>query len=296
LRYQGCIKLSDDDKAVKTQPLITVITVVFNGARTLEQTILSVINQSYKNVEFIIIDGGSTDGTLDIIRKYEDTIDYWVSEQDKGIYDAMNKGIRCSTGDWICFLGADDYLWKNNVIERMVPTFISVPHDTKLVYGSVALINENGETILVVGEPWAAAKKKIADTMSLPHQGVMHHRTWFEQYGEFDISYRISGDYEMLLRGWPRENALFIPDFIISAMGQGGVSSNPRNSITILREARRAQKAHGIGFPGWGWLTALWRVYVRLGLQATLGERSTRRLLDLGRRILGKSPYWTKLS
>jgi hypothetical protein len=299
LRKQGYFKVGGcaDPSAVtvKVKPLITVITVVFNGAKTLEQTILSVINQSYDNVEFIIIDGDSTDDTHGIIRKHEHTIDYWISEPDGGIYDAMNKGVSCAMGDWICFLGADDYFWTKDVIDRLLPKFISVPQETRLVYGSVALVHENEDTISLSGESWEIAKRKINKTMSLPHQGVMHNRTWFELYGLFDISYRISGDYELLLRGWPLENALFVPDFIISGMGQGGVSNDPRNSIRILREARRAQKAHGIVFPSLRWLAALWRVYVRISLQVTLGDRMTWRLLDLGRRILGKSPHWTKL-
>lgn len=105
LRTRGCSK-----RSISGNPLITVITVVFNSVLSLEKTILSVINQSYDNIEFIIIDGGSTDGTVDIIEKYEGNIDYWVSEKDAGIYDAMNKAAAVAKGDWLYFLGADDRL------------------------------------------------------------------------------------------------------------------------------------------------------------------------------------------
>lgn len=105
LRTKGYFKKSFDDK-----PLISIITVVFNGEKYLEETIKSVINQTYENVEYIIIDGGSSDGTLDIIKKYEERIDYWVSEKDKGIYDAMNKGIDVASGEWLNFMNAGDKL------------------------------------------------------------------------------------------------------------------------------------------------------------------------------------------
>ena len=109
LRTKGYFKKSYEDK-----PLISIITVVYNGEKYLEETIQSVINQTYDNVEYIIIDGGSTDGTLDIIKKYEDRIDYWVSERDKGIYDAMNKGIDVASGDWLVFINSSDTLHRDS--------------------------------------------------------------------------------------------------------------------------------------------------------------------------------------
>ncbi|TVR02186.1 MAG: glycosyltransferase, partial [Desulfovibrionales bacterium] len=125
LRTQGLFKHSLPDK-----PLITVITVVLNGAKHLEETILSVLNQTYDNVEYIIIDGGSTDETLDIIRKYEHAIDYWVSEKDEGIYDAMNKGIKCATGEVVGIINADDYYHANS-LESISKAFES---SEKIIY------------------------------------------------------------------------------------------------------------------------------------------------------------------
>ncbi|MCI5150423.1 MAG: glycosyltransferase [Candidatus Electrothrix sp. MAN1_4] len=116
LRTQGYFKRSLRDK-----PLITVITVVFNGAQHLEETILSVIGQTYDNVEYIIIDGGSTDGTLDIIRQYEHAVDYWVSEKDEGIYDAMNKGIRLFNGNWINFMNSGDLFFSEKNLSETGP-------------------------------------------------------------------------------------------------------------------------------------------------------------------------------
>lgn len=125
LRTQGYFKIDAEH-----QPLISVITVVFNGESCLEKTILNVIEQIYPNVEYIIIDGGSTDGTLDIIRRYENQIDYWISEKDKGIYDAMNKGIMTSTGKWINFMNAGDAFYGQAVLEKIFTSNI----DADLIY------------------------------------------------------------------------------------------------------------------------------------------------------------------
>ena len=112
LRTKGYFKKSYDDK-----PMISIITVVFNGEKYLEQTIQSVINQTYDNVEYILIDGGSTDGTVDIIKKYGVQIDYWISESDSGIYDAWNKGLSLATGDIIGFCNADDFYEQTTLVK-----------------------------------------------------------------------------------------------------------------------------------------------------------------------------------
>ena len=125
---------------MKRPPLITIITVSYNAVRTIENTILSVLNQVYLDIEYIIIDGGSTDGTLDIIKKYQEKIAYWVSEPDKGIYDAMNKGIEKATGDYLFFLGADDILMEN-AIQKIFGDNLSTKF--LMIYGNVMYDNNN---------------------------------------------------------------------------------------------------------------------------------------------------------
>jgi glycosyltransferase involved in cell wall biosynthesis len=239
LRYQRCIKLNGDDKAVKAQPLITVITVVFNGAKTLEQTILSVVNQTYKNVEFIIIDGGSTDGTLDIIRKYEYAIDYWVSEPDKGIYDAWNKGLAKASGEWIAFLGSDDIYLEGAIdaYANLIIGFRDRPVD--YISSRINLIKDN-KVLRTIGQQWNW--KSFKKNMNVAHVGSLHRHTLFEKYGLFDVTYKICGDYELLLR--PRENlqAEFINITTVD-MRLGGVSNS---NSSVFYEVARIKISHGL--------------------------------------------------
>ncbi len=130
-------------KSNRQEPLVTVITVTYNCGHCLEETILSVLNQSYSNIEYIIIDGGSQDSTLDILNRYDHAIDYWVSEQDNGIYDAMNKGIRFSSGEWLNFLNAKDTFRDSGTIETVAKTFSH--NDARFIYSDV-LLTRHGET------------------------------------------------------------------------------------------------------------------------------------------------------
>ena len=142
LRTKGITKTGTPD-----HPLITVVTVVYNGAATLEQTILSVVNQTYDNVEYIIIDGASTDCTLDIVKKYEDKIDFWQSEPDKGIYDAMNKGIGLATGEYVALLNSGDW-YENNTIETVVNRIIKNPM-VDIYYGMMRIYSEDKKFLWV---------------------------------------------------------------------------------------------------------------------------------------------------
>lgn len=267
------------------KPLITVITPVLNGSKYLEDCILSVIGQTYDHVEYILIDGGSTDGSLDIIRKYEHAIDYWVSEPDRGIYDAINKGISLSRGEWICVLGADDYLFKNDVLTKMASRLAECDPAVKLVYGSVAMIGGD-EILCVIGEAWSKAKEKLGEIISVPYPGLMHRRIWFERYGLYDTSYRIASDYEMLLRGWPHEEALHVPGLMMVGMRTGGVSNASKHAFDSLREIRRAQKIHGIELPPFRRLFAFILILIRFILQKVLTESVIWRLHNI--RNLGK--------
>jgi glycosyltransferase involved in cell wall biosynthesis len=276
------------------KPKISVIIAVFNGAKTLQQCLDSVLTQSYSNVELIVIDGGSTDGTVDLLNQNQASISYWISEPDEGIYSAWNKGLEKITGDWICFLGADDYFWDERVLEKMANALRELPLDVRVAYGQIMLLNQDGLDLYAIGDPWEGVRNRFKQIMCIPHPGLMHRRSLFRAHGRFDESFSIAGDYELLLRELKSANAVFVPGLILTGMRQGGISSDPKGAIKSLFEARRAQRMHGQKLPGWIWLAAVTRVYLRLFLWQILGERAARKILDLGRRLLGQQPIWTR--
>jgi len=260
----------------------------------LQQCIDSVARQTYANIELIIIDGGSKDGTVDLLMANSEQINYWISEPDSGIYNAWNKGLSRAKGEWICFLGADDYFWDAQVLDRMASKLVTIPTDIRVAYGQIMLLNNDGGKLYPIGEPWNEVKERFKQVMCIPHPGLMHRRSLFEQHGNFDESFRIGGDYELLLRELKTAEAIFVPDIIMIGMRQGGLSSSPSNSIESMWDIRRAQRMHGLIFPGHFWMMAMIRVYLRLILWNLIGEKMTRKLLDLGRRAKGLPLYWTK--
>lgn len=277
------------------KPLISVITATFNAARFLPDLIRSIRAQSCPDFEWIVVDGGSTDATVSLLKANEDIIAYWLSEPDRGIYSAWNKGLDQAQGEWICFLGADDYFWDESALAQMGEQLKKIPANVNVAYGRIKLVNADGKDILGFGEPWENVRERFKQTMIIPHQGTMQRRSLFEKNGKFDESFRIAGDYEWLLRELKSADARFIPGITVAAMRQGGgISSAPKNSLVVLRESRRAQRKNGLRLPGWIWLLQLARLYLRLLLWKILGERLARKALDLGRHVMGLPPFWTR--
>lgn len=197
-----------------TLPKISVIIPVLNGVTTLSKAIESVINQDYPNVEIIIIDGGSTDGTTDLIPKYDKDISKFICENDLGIYDAMNKGITIAEGEWIYFLGCDDYLEKN-AFSLLAPYIVQ---NSELIYGNVFSIKHNkiydGEFNL---------QKLIK--MNICQQAIFYRKNLFYDLGFFDLKYKISADYAFNIKVFcSRKTIQFVP-IIISFYSGYGISS-----------------------------------------------------------------------
>lgn len=171
---------------------ISIITIVYNAAQTIEETINSVINQSYKNIEYIIIDGGSTDGTIDIIKKYEDKIAYWVSEKDYGLYHAMNKGIEKATGDIIGLINADDYYY-DNAFENVITAYENKSLDEFIFFGDMM----HGETLVKGWRPEAFNISAFGT-----HPSMFVPKKIYYRIGLYKLQYKILSDYDFMYRAF----------------------------------------------------------------------------------------------
>jgi len=279
-----------------SKPLISVIVAVYNGAKTLQRCIDSVSDQTYLNKELIIIDGGSTDGTIEIITSNQDNITYWESEPDNGIYNAWNKALGHTTGDWICFLGSDDYLWNKTVFEEIMPHMIKAEsQDIRMVYGQVARVTQDDEISCIDGFSWEYTWRSIIidGIGTFTHQGMFHHRSLFERYGKFDESFKIAGDYELLIRAFKeRGDAIFVNGLIVTGMRVGGITSN---SIQLVKENARARQNNQLRVITIPWLISyVWAICFPL-LNYMIGEKDVRYLVNSGKRLVMYLSYKKKV-
>jgi len=200
-------------------PKITIITVTFNAEKTVEKTILSVINQTYENIEYIIVDALSKDNTIKIIEKYRDKISIFISEKDNGIYDAMNKGIKVSTGDYLYFLNAGDEIYSLNTIEKIFDDFT----DCDVYYGKTALININGTLRRITNIPKNLNAKSFLTGMPVSHQSIIIKKTLTDL---FDLSYKFVSDHNFIIASLKRASKVYNTNLIISNYQLGGFSDN----------------------------------------------------------------------
>ena len=238
-KYEGGLRLQNFFKNnLPEKPLITIITVVLNRDRFLEKTINSIINQTYDNVEYIIIDGGSIDGTVDIIRKYEHALDYWISEKDKGISDAFNKGVKLSTGELINFQGDGDGFVDKNVLSKVAEKSLSSLNG--FVCGKIRRTDLLGEELYISKQIIPFNKKSLLYRMSLPHQGLFTRRSFFDKYGLFDVNNTYCMDYEHLLRAYDYFPEVVFVEDVIANWRDDGIGNG--NTLKILREYHKIKK------------------------------------------------------
>lgn len=217
------------------QSLVTVVTAVYNGRPYMAGCLESVLCQDYPNIEHIVLDGASDDGTLDVLRQYEDRIALWRSEPDKGVYDAWNKALDEARGEWICFLGVDDEFLPGAISAYMA--LAARNPEAEYLSSRVKWVHPSGFE-QIIGSRWKW--RKFSKFMCTAHVGSMHHRSLFDRLGRYNTSYRMVGDYELLLRARDQLNAAFMP--VTTAMMRAGGVSGARGA---LKEQARAKVESG---------------------------------------------------
>lgn len=262
------------------EPVVSIIVATLNAESSIQRCIDSVLSQTWPSKELIICDGDSADTTVSILAKNDEHIAYWRSEQDKGIYNAWNKGLEHAKGDWICFLGADDRFWSDTVLSDCMAVAQKVYPESRVIYGQVALVEEDGGLVRFMGTPWEQTKGRFKQLSSIPHPGLLCHRKVFEERGKFDESFRISGDYEFLLRELLHRDAHFMPELITVGMGSGGISSRSGTVRLGYEECLRAQKMHNIERFGWRWILGYTVALSRWVAAKIVGETQADRLAN----------------
>lgn len=213
------------------KPLISIITATYNAGTSLEKTILSVLSQSYGNIEHVIIDGGSKDNTLEILNKYNDNSKVrWISESDGGISDAFNKGLLMAHGEYINFQGAGDCFAGGDVVEKIIQEIDSAKN--VLICGRIKRVTKSGELKYISSLDFK--KWKLIYKMGLPHQALFTNKRFFQQFGNFDLDCKYAMDYDLLLRAYSKLPKVILKDVIVSEWKEGGIGQG--NTQSVLNE------------------------------------------------------------
>lgn len=214
-RSKGKSSLVDESK-----PLISIITIVYNSEALIERTINNVLSQSYPNIEFIIIDGGSNDETINIVKKHEKNIAFWQSEPDKGLYDAMNKGLGKASGDYVWFINSGDLIYSENTVSEIFKNMDELPD---ILYGETNIVDENYQEIgkRRLKAPEQLSWRSFRNGMMVCHQSILIKRDIAEKY---DIKYKRSADYDWVLKALRKTDKIKNTKQTLSKFLDGGVS------------------------------------------------------------------------
>ena len=237
---------------------VSIVTVCFNSAETIRDTIESVLAQNYSHIEYIIVDGGSTDGTLEIIKEYRDSVSVLINEPDQGIYDAMNKGIQAASGDVVATLNSDDFYADELSVQKLVSCMENA--GTETVFADLVLVSPNDkEKIIRYYNSSHFSPEKLRYGWMPAHPTFLAKRALFDKWGPYSLNYRISADFEMMVRLLYKAKVsyAYLPEVVVK-MRAGGVStSGLRNSWTLNNEIVRACRENGLK-------TSLFRVLMKI--------------------------------
>jgi len=273
---------------------ISIITATFNSAATIARALESVKRQTYEQVEHIIVDGGSTDDTKEIVERIgTNGRTIFMPGPDNGIYEAFNKGLRVATGEWICFLGSDDQFSHDRAIEDILPYLERAgDEEKKYVYPMVQYVRSDGSEIEVTGINWEKASKSFHKAMNINHCGSFTHNSAFASHGFFNETFKIAGDYEFLLRIFKNgSQPLFVP-LVLVKMQTGGISNRLNNRSVMAREVRLAQKINGYNPLNTRMIYWQVKIWVAMFLGYIFGTRTLYKLADLYRQSTGQRKRW----
>ncbi|MBP9070360.1 MAG: glycosyltransferase [Bacteroidia bacterium] len=226
---------------------ISIITATYNSEAFLEQTINSILQQTYKDIEYIIVDGNSTDGTISIINKYKDKLSHFISEKDEGIYHALNKGIALASGDVIGFLHSDDFYTNNNVIEHVVKEFKT--KNTDGLYANLYFVDKTDPNKIT--RKWHSGDYSPNSFMygwMPPHPTLFLKKDVYKKYGTFNLDLKTSADYELMLRFIHKHqiSLTYLDEFIIKMRVGGQSTASVNNRVKANLEDRKAWEINGL--------------------------------------------------
>jgi len=248
-----------------TAPLISIIVATYESATSIAACLESVVTQQFTDYELLVVDGGSQDGTVEIIQRYHPHIRWWVSEPDGGVYDAWNKALAQVRGEWFGFLGSDDQLAGPHVLGQLAVQLRAAEPQTDLIYGQVDL-RAQGRLVMRLGQPWRSPWvwpwTQLDMVLPLAHPMAMHRQRVIERYGRFDTDFHIAGDTDYILRltrtgPTPR----FLPLLLVE-MDSGGLSTQPERVTRLLEEMARIRRRYALPL-GLGWHLFRWRTLLR---------------------------------
>lgn len=291
MRILGGNKKFNDDKL---SSCITIITSTYNAKDYLQWTIDSIRAQGSSLPQWIIVDGNSTDGTLELIRQNEDIIDIWVSESDKGIYDAWNKALPFVKGSWVLFLGAGDELASHTTIDRLNQV-LEKQNDAELVYGNVALITEKTRIVNEVkASPWSQIKGKwVFFRPELPdHAGILHSTSFLKRIGGFDSHYKIAGDTHVVLQSILVKEPIYC-NIEICRVILGGVSRTVKNHVRMAKEVLSIDYRLGIRPPLLHFLVTAIKLLLKTTIVRLFPIKFSLKILDACRKMQGLEKKWT---
>lgn len=277
------------------QPIITIITSTYNVINDLPWTMESIKNQTYPHIQWIVADGASSDGTVELLQQYSDMIDYWFSAPDAGIYDAWNKALKHVKGDWVQFLGAGDELYEVDTLEKAAQYLKNAHPEHSLVYGQVMHISEKGRKELYVsGEPWEnyAGRWGFMSPDLPQHPGIFAHASLFETKPAFDTKFIISADCHFILRNLKGNQMKYMP-FIVDKMPLGGVTGSIKSSFVMKGEIQQIINELEYKLPLKVVVMDNLKIFIRRIFLKFFDEKQVKYFYDLTRVLRGKPKIWT---